>query len=187
VRLFARECAWSDYPEADRAAAIGRALRCYLTAVRNADELLRPGQPPTPEEPLVAAVTFCDRATALDWLETERANLLSAVRQAAGPDHQIAWQLAAGLFGFFDVRGSWDEWEEVNRLALQAAQRGGDQRGEAQARRDLGAIAWRRYRLEEATKQLEHSLELRRLAGDRHGEAQTLNSLGLVLTASVWC
>jgi len=184
VRLFARECAWSDDPEADRAAAIGRALRYYLATVRCADELLRPGQPPTREEPPVAALAFRDRATALDWLETERANLLSAVRQAAaGPDHHIAWQLAAGLFGFFDVRGSWDEWEEVNRFALQAAQRDGDQRGEAQARRDLGAIAWRRYRLEEATEQLERSLELRRMTGDPHGEAQTLNSLGLVLTA----
>jgi DNA-binding SARP family transcriptional activator/tetratricopeptide (TPR) repeat protein len=184
VRLFARECAWCDDPERDRVAALTRAVRFYLATAQRADELLRPGQRPAAEESLAAGVAFRDRAAALDWLESERDNLLAAVRQAAaGPNHQIAWQLAAALFGFFDVRGSWDEWERVNRLALQAARSRGDLRGEAQARRDLGAIAWRRFRLEEATDQLERSLKLRRVIGDRHGEAQTLNSLGLVLTA----
>ena len=120
----------------------------------------------------------------LDWLEAERANLIAGVRQAAaGPFPEIAWQLAAALFGFFDLRGSWDEWEQVNRLALQAAQGRGDRGGEAQTLRDLGAIAWRRFRLEEASGHLTRSLELLRLVGDRGGEARTLNSLGLVLTA----
>jgi DNA-binding SARP family transcriptional activator/tetratricopeptide (TPR) repeat protein len=184
VRLFARECAWCDDSEPDRVAALTRALRFYLTTARRADDLLRPGQWPASEVPLSAGVAFRDRAAALDWLETERANLLAAVRQAvAGPDHPVAWQLAAALFGFFDVRGSWDEWEQVNRLALQAAQGRGDQRSEAQVWRDLGAVSWRRFRLDEAADHLERSLELRRLIGDRHGEAQSLNSLGLVLTA----
>ncbi len=184
VGLFARERASCADPEPDRTAALGRALRCYLAAARRADRLLRPGQSPATEEPHVAPVELHDRAGALDWLEAERANLVAAVGQAAaGPHHGVAWQLAAALFGFFDLRGSWDEWEEVNRLALQAAQRRGDQRAEAQAWRDLGAIAWRRFRLEEATGHLARSLELHRLVGDRHGEAQTLNSLGLVLTA----
>jgi len=184
MRLFARERTSCHDPEPERVAALGRALRCYLAATQQADRLLRPGQSPAADEPHVARLEFRDRAGALDWLETERANLVAAVgHAAAGPYGEIAWQLAAALFGFFDLRGSWDEWEQVNRLALQAAQRCDDRRGEAQARRDLGAIAWRRFRLEEAAGHLARSLELRRLAGDLHGQAQTLNSLGLVLTA----
>jgi DNA-binding SARP family transcriptional activator/Flp pilus assembly protein TadD len=183
VRLFARERASCDDLELDRAAAVARAVRYYLAAARRADRLLRPGQPPVADEPLPARVEFGDRAEALDWLETERANLIATVRHAAVSDPQAACELAAALFGFFDLRGSWDEWEQVNRLALQAAQGRGDRRRQAQVRRDLGAIAWRRFRLEEATDHLTCSLELRRLVQDRHGEAQTLNSLGLVLTA----
>jgi DNA-binding SARP family transcriptional activator len=184
VRLFARERAGCDEAEPDRAAALARALRCCLDATRRADRLLRPGQPPAVDAPLRACVEFGDRAEVLDWLEMERANLSAAVRQAAaGPDAEVAWQLTAALFGFFDLRGPWDEWEQVNQLALEAAQRRGQRRGEAQVRRDLGAIAWRRFKLEEATGHLARSLELWRLVGDRHGEAQTLNSLGLVLTA----
>ena len=184
VRLFARERAGCDEAEPDRAAAVARALRCYLGATRRADRLLRPGQPPAVDAPLRACVEFGDRAEALDWLETERANLSAAVRQAAaGPDAEIAWQLTTALFGFFDLRGPWDEWEQVNQLALEAAQRRGEIRGEAQVRRELGAIAWRRFKLEEATGHLSRSLELWRLVADLHGEAQTLNSLGLVLTA----
>jgi DNA-binding SARP family transcriptional activator/tetratricopeptide (TPR) repeat protein len=184
VRLFACERASCDDPLRDRVAALGRSLRWYLAATGQADRLLRPGRPHVADEPLAAHVELRDRVEALNWLETEQANLVAAVKQAAAsPDPEVAWQLAAALFGFFDLRGYWDEWEQVNRLALLAAQRCGDQRGEAQARRDLGAIAWRRFRLEEAANHLTCSLELRRLVGDRHGEAQTLNSLGLVLTA----
>jgi DNA-binding SARP family transcriptional activator len=183
VRLFARERASCEDPEPERAAALARGLRCYLAAVRRADRLLRPGQPAA-DEPPPGGVELGDQAVALDWLEAERANLIAGVRQAAaGPFPEIAWQLAAALFGFFDLRGSWDEWEQVNRLALQAAQGRGDRRGEAQTLRDLGAIAWRRFRLEEASGHLTRSLELLRLVGDRGGEARTLNSLGLVLTA----
>jgi DNA-binding SARP family transcriptional activator len=185
VRLFARERASCEDPEPDRAAALARALRCYLSAARRADRLLRPGQPPVPGDPPPDGVELGDQAAALDWLETERANLSAAIRQAAaGPAApEVTWELAAALFGLFDLRGSWEEWEQVNRFALQAARDRGDRGGEARALRDLGAIAWRRFRLEEATDHLTRSLELLRAIGDRGGEARTLNSLGLVLTA----
>jgi DNA-binding SARP family transcriptional activator len=184
VRLFARERASCEEPEPERAAALVRALRCYLSAAQRADRLLRPGQPPVVGKPLPDGVELRDQAAALDWLEAERANLSAAVRQAAAsPAPEVAWELAAALFGLFDLRGSWEEWEQVNRLALRAARDRRNRRGEAQALRDLGAIAWRRFRLEEATGHLTRSLELLRPIGDRGGEARTLNSLGLVLTA----
>jgi DNA-binding SARP family transcriptional activator len=186
VRLFARERAADEDPEPERTAAVMRALRRYLATTRKADHLVRPGQATAAdrltEEADVPA--FADQVAAMAWLEAERANLVAAVAQAAaGVTPGVAGQLAASLFGFFDVRGYWDDWERVNHLALQAAKACGDLRGEAQAWRDLGAVAWRRFRLDEATSHLQRSLELRRRLGDRHGEAQTLNNVGLVLIA----
>jgi DNA-binding SARP family transcriptional activator/tetratricopeptide (TPR) repeat protein len=186
VRLFARERAADEDPEPERTAAMMRALRCYLATTRKADHLLRPRQA-TAADQLTEAVdvpAFANQAAAMAWLEAERANLVAAVAQAAvGVAPGVAGQLAASLFGFFDIRGYWDDWERVNQLALQAARACQDVRGEAQAWRDLGAVAWRRFRLDEATSHLQRSLELRRRLGDRHGEAQTLNNLGLVLIA----
>jgi DNA-binding SARP family transcriptional activator len=183
VRLFARERAANEDPEPARDAAVGRGLARYLATVQRADLLLRPGQPTVDDTP-VAPVALRDRAEALQWLESERANLVAAVgRAAAGPHHRVSWQLANALFGFYDLRGSWDEWEQVSLLALRAARSGGDLRGQAHAQRALGAIAWRRFRLDEATRHLGESLRLHRQIGDPHGEARTLNSLGLVFTA----
>jgi DNA-binding SARP family transcriptional activator/tetratricopeptide (TPR) repeat protein len=190
VRLFARERASRQDTEPDRVAALNRAVRCYLTVARHADQMLRPGQTRAGEphdghiEVRNGHVEFRTDTEALDWLEAERANLVAATASAAaGPQYAPAWQLAAALFAFFDMRGSWDEWEQVNMLALQAARCGGDHPGEAHTRRNLGAIAWRRGRLAEATDHLTRSLTLCSQVGDRHGEARTLNSLGLVLTA----
>ena len=184
VRLFARECAWREDSAVERGAAVGRAHRHYLAASQAADRLLRPGRRPLEDELPADRAGFRDSAESLEWFETERVNLLAAIDQAGtGPDYQITWQLTAALFLFFDLRGSWDQWERANQAVLQAARHCGDSDAEAQALRDLGAVAWRRFRLEEATALLQRSLELRRMTGDRHGEALTLNSLGLVLVA----
>jgi DNA-binding SARP family transcriptional activator len=188
VRLFARERAAEEDSQTERAAALRRALDWYLTAARQADLLLRPGRRAAEDhaegDVEGGGPMFADRRAALTWLEVERANLVAAVTQAAaGAAPAVAWRLAAALFGFFDVRGHWDDWEQVGRLALQVAQGCNDRAAEARAWRDLGAVAWRRFRLEEASSYLQRSLELRRRLEDAAGEAETLNSIGLVLTA----
>jgi DNA-binding SARP family transcriptional activator/tetratricopeptide (TPR) repeat protein len=182
VRLFAREYAASEDTQAERAAALARALDSYLNTVQHADLLLRPGQTAS-HEPAVASGELRDHAEAINWLETERANLVAAVGRAAGSQPTLAWQLANALFGFYDLRGSWDEWEQVNTIALQAARSSSDLPGQAHTLRALGAIAWRRFRLNDARGYLEESRRLFREIGDSHGEARTLNSLGLVFTA----
>jgi hypothetical protein len=67
LRLYAREQASHRHPEPERAAALVRAFGLYV-----ADGRWRKG-----------GVELADAATALDWLDAERANLLAAVRQAA--------------------------------------------------------------------------------------------------------
>jgi DNA-binding SARP family transcriptional activator/Tfp pilus assembly protein PilF len=181
VHLFARERSEQEDSEPARAAALTRVLRFYLVTAQRADELLRPGQPAVAGgewEPLA----FDDRAAALAWLELERSNLVASVRQAAAPGVpcEIAGALAATLFGFFDLRSYWTDWEQVNRLALGFAQQRRDRAGQARAHRDLGALAWRRYQLGAALAHLREALRWFREVGDRRGEGLSLNNLGLV-------
>jgi tetratricopeptide (TPR) repeat protein len=184
LRLFARQCAERVEPLAVRRAALARVFDFYLSHSRLAERLLRPGDPGDrgrPKEP--QASCFPDRAAALGWLDLEHANLLATVKQAAtSPEAapEVCWQLAEALFTFLDVRGSWVDLERVNQLALEASRHHGDVRGQAEAHRALGAVAWRQYRLGEARSHLERGLELFRSVGSRRGEAISLNGIGLV-------
>ncbi|HEY8504467.1 MAG TPA: tetratricopeptide repeat protein, partial [Gemmataceae bacterium] len=185
--LFAREQARQWEPAAERQAAHLRALRFYLATAERASGLLAPGDRlrsgsgSAPGAP--SGLPLRTMEEALAWLDTERANLMAAARQAAsGPADAAALvpRLAMALYWFFRMRWHLHDWEAVNLLALQVTRRLGDRHGEGQILNDLGVMYSQSSRLHDALDALTKSLRLRREVGDRRGEGMTLSSLGAV-------
>jgi tetratricopeptide (TPR) repeat protein len=186
LRLCARELVGQHHGERELASALTRALGFYLATAWQTLALLRPGDyrlTRIDDRWSKGGLELCDDQAALAWLETERANLLAAVRQAAatpGVPGEIAVQLAQALFGFFWVHSHWRDSVQVNQIALEVAGRLGDRAAQAEAHNDLGYAYWLQGRYEDALARLRESLALRRELGDRHGQAASLSNLGNV-------
>jgi DNA-binding SARP family transcriptional activator/tetratricopeptide (TPR) repeat protein len=199
LRLFAREQAETEEPPRERKAALVRALHWYLALAEQADELLKPASlrrdRHRPEQ--VPGAGLADRAAALAWLGDERANLVAAARQAAA--HQdpavasIAWRLGDALFGFFDLRKNWSDWQAVCEPAVAAARRAGTAIDAARALNRLGIVYREQRRLPEAMAQQQQALALSRQVGDAGVEGSVLNNLGITyqdqkdFTAAIAC
>jgi tetratricopeptide (TPR) repeat protein/transcriptional regulator with XRE-family HTH domain len=186
LRLYARELAAEQHTEPERAAALTRALGFYTATAWGTLALLRPGDPRlgrADERWRTGGLDLADATAATAWLETERANLLAAVEQAAatpGVPSGIAVQLAHALFGFFLVRGYWQDWAQANQTALGVARRTSDQAAQAQALNDLGGAHWRRARYDQALACLQDSLAIHRKLGGLPGQATILGNLGVI-------
>ncbi len=181
LRVYAAERAEDDLPAAERQAAVIRLLTWYL---RTADAAATAVAPQRYDVPLGAAagddappLSFSGSEEALSWYDDERANLVAAVRQAAGSGlHEIAWRLPAPLFSIFNSRGNWADCIATSRIALDSARQAGNRQGEAWILNTLGE-ALGLTRQPEGIGCLERSLEIRREIGDRMGEAQAANNL----------
>ena len=130
LRVYARELASERHSEAERAAALSRALGYYTASAWQTLAVLSPGDrrlAHADDRWRKGGVEFADDTAALAWSEAERPNLLAAVQQAAatpGVPDEIATQLAHGLYGFFVVRGHQQDWVQANQVALGVARRG---------------------------------------------------------------
>jgi tetratricopeptide (TPR) repeat protein len=173
VRVYARQQDSGQEP-----AALTRLVGFYTATVWQTQALLRPGDQR-------AAITeeggrqFHSMPEALAWLEAERANLLAAIGQAAATaSANPAGQLTRALFGFFLVRGYWQDGVAANLTALEVARRSRDRSAQAHALIDLGALYRRQGRFQQAIDCLKESLAVFREVGDRDGEAASLTNLG---------
>ncbi|MGH8931798.1 MAG: tetratricopeptide repeat protein, partial [Egibacteraceae bacterium] len=183
LRLFARERAEAEEDECGRDAALARALGWYLATAEQANELLKP-IPLRTSDQRGGGRLFADQRAALDWLETERANLVAAVKQAAAqaptPVASVAWRLSETLIRFFYLRRHMSDWQEVSEVALRVAQRSGDRPAQAGPRNSLGVIRFEQRRFDEAVASYEESLAIYREGGNRARERMVLNNLGSV-------
>ena len=179
LKFYATERAQKEEPEPDRADAVGRLLRWYLaTADAGADNVSRHRyRVPLEDEPDPAPLPLTSVEDALDWYDSERQNVLAAIRQAATIGmHDVAWHLSATLFPVFNRRDNWADCIIANRIGVDSARLAGHRLGEAWALQNLGQ-ALARLRDNEAFAVLEQALIIRRDIEDRMGEAQTEISL----------
>ncbi|TMR09873.1 SARP family transcriptional regulator [Nonomuraea turkmeniaca] len=109
-------------------------------------------------------------ADPLTWYETERPNILAAVRQAAalGLD-ELCWDLAVSAASLFQTRGHYDEWEETHRIALAATRAAGNTRGSAALLTGIGLLEAHRHRYGPAAAAVDEALELFERCADQHG------------------
>ncbi|MBR7836079.1 tetratricopeptide repeat protein [Actinospica durhamensis] len=185
TRLFARELGLVQESPAERTAALGRLFSWYLASAEAAALALRPDIAPVvprPEEgrarggaePAVPA----DRAAALAWFESERANLVAAALQA----HELgmwdlAWRIPEAMRTFFIVRRHWADWIRTYGTGIDAARECGDLLGEARMHDGLGVAYFDVHRFAESAEVTQTAVAVYRAAGRRDLEALAASNL----------
>ncbi|MFJ3218277.1 ATP-binding protein [Kitasatospora sp. NPDC086801] len=143
VRLYAREHAEAADRPAERAAALEGAFGAWLRlAEQAADQVPGPCFAPihgdAPRHPLPSALTAGLLDDPMAWFDAEQPALNASARQAAALRMvPVAWDLAACLEKYCDVRGLYDDWRSTHLAVLQACRAAGDVRGTAVLTRGL--------------------------------------------------
>ena len=182
-----RKAARADDAAGDPAPAIARLADFYLggmLAVKEQLEILIP-LPVTVTQPPPALPDLADYETAVDWMDTEWANLTAVFSLAVQLGLDAAsvglGQLATISYG---RRGGAAELHRGLKVSLPAAERLGQRRVLTSHRYLLGAVLMRLGRLEEATPHLEAARRLMAAEGDTISEAITLLQLADIRTYS---
>ncbi|MEV3870102.1 tetratricopeptide repeat protein [Streptomyces sp. NPDC049906] len=183
LRAYAVDQVNQEETGEDRTAVLRRLLTWYLhtadAAARHESGLHRVELGP-PEAGVVPS-SFRDGHEAVGWLTAEQANLTAAVRAAADAGFdRIAWQLHVVLRAFYSHQNLFAEWHTTGALALAAARRQGDRRGEAEVHHSLGMAYTQSQQLDRAAVHHAAALAGRRETGDRWGELMSLNGIGLL-------
>lgn len=184
LRVYARERVGTDEPPDERDRAVERLLGWYLHTVDAAYPFLatyrrRIHLEPVP--PRCRPLTFTTHEQALQWCETERANLVAAVHQAAASGRSgIAWRLAALLWAFLYLRGHLHDWLDTSRTALEAARADHDRRGEAQSLGDVAGALTQLRRFDESIEHYREEMINSRELGDMYGRIHAVANLGNV-------
>jgi DNA-binding SARP family transcriptional activator len=179
LRVYATERANEEESETDRGEAVARLLRWYLATADAGAGIASPHRYRVPfdDETAVAPLSLTSVDEVLSWYDSERENVLAAIRQAAGTSlYDVAWRLAATLYPVFNRRNNWADCIIANRIGVDSARRAGHRAGEAWVLQNLGQ-ALTRLRDKEALSVLEQVLALCRETGDTTGEARTTISL----------
>lgn len=183
LRRYAAEQVERQEQARDRDAALHRLHDWYLHAVDSAARLLYPHmlRLPVPETDARAPSAVTDLAAASNWLDSERANLVAAVREAArsGP-RPMAWLLADALRGYFWMCLRRVDWLATAEAGLAAAEETGEHRARAAARLCLADLHFRQGRYRQAVRHYAHALLLARRAGWVEAQAAVLGNLGCV-------
>ena len=182
LRLYAAECACADESAEDLQAAARRALVWYLQTADAANRIMIPRSRDAalePAEGFPRPLDFDSTSQAMSWCETERSNLIAAVRQAADiGESSIAWELAAALWSFFTLSKHWSDWITTYEIALTAARNLQTRRGEVSILNGLGVAHWELRRFDLALSFYNQALTISDEVGDRLGEGRTLNNIG---------
>jgi tetratricopeptide (TPR) repeat protein len=180
--VHARQMAEAEDPAETRDAVRRRMVEWYLTMAVAADLVLRPTRRrvgahfrQAAEQPPAA---FADERMALEWLETERRNLVSAVRASAeqGWD-ELVWELCEALWGFFLHLRPYGDWLTIHQLGIPAAVRCGHRIAEARLRIQLAAALTDLERHDEAIEENLLAVRLAEQEGDDMTRASALSEL----------
>src|SRR5215468_5088664 len=185
VRIYAVERLLADETVADRAAALGRLLGCWLSLAAEAHRRQYGGDHGVlhghaPRWALPGDVVDTLLADPMGWFEDEHAALVSAVVQAsrAGLD-ELSWDLAMTSVTLFEAGSYLEDWRTTHEAALDAVRRTGNRRGEASLLYSLALLALGE-RLSDASSMLGRAQALFDELGDIHGLALTWSGLAVV-------
>ncbi|MGA5044917.1 tetratricopeptide repeat protein [Streptomyces arboris] len=137
-------------------------------------------------EPVSAASgAFADQATALTWLDSERANLIASVAAAAAAgDQDIATRLPVILYDYLIWRGYVDDLIAVTTIACTVAHQAGALAAEAGAWNNLGIALTEASRYDDAVTAHGRAFDLFTSLENQHERGKALNGLGSALRDS---
>jgi DNA-binding SARP family transcriptional activator/tetratricopeptide (TPR) repeat protein len=164
LRAYAAERSEED-DDAERRAALTRLLDHYVTATDQAAQAL--------------TRTWADSAPARDWLDAERANLVSVCAFATRHGwhgHTVA--LARTLADYLDSGGHNIEALSIMSAACDSAHHLGDKAAESTLLGTLGHLRWMLGAADQAVEDFQRSVSLCRDGVDRAGESDALRCLG---------
>jgi tetratricopeptide (TPR) repeat protein len=173
IRLFATEHSLSRAKQDKRSQATSVLLTYYLAGTRAASTYL---DFTTPEPP--ATYGFSDEGRALEWLDTEYANLVAAVRAANGMHAFIALNLTRSLFYIIAIRRRYNDAITLSPIAIRAARQLRDKHGEGVVLRNLGSAQMEVGSPAKAIATYRSSLRMYRGTSDKVGEGTVLANLG---------
>lgn len=176
IREYAAECAATDASAED---AVVTLVDFFIDTATGAARLLyqHPGPPSAPGDRHLPLAT---EATALQWLDQERPNLVAAIRWAAVRPSVCgrAWRLADALWGYLASRGAAGEAVTACTAALDAARERGDRPAEVSLRALLGTIEYNLNRYDPAIDHYLAGLRAARDLGDTRAEGDALCNTG---------
>jgi tetratricopeptide (TPR) repeat protein len=182
LRAHAAEQARDADSQADLAAAIGRVLDHYLHTAARAQFVLAPNGEQValaPPRPGAAVGQPADYQQALAWFEADHQVLIAAVTLAAGSGFDAhAWQVPWAMKQFLRMRGHWQQWVAIQRIALAAATRLDDAAAQAMSGRLLANACTDLGDHDQARGHYACSLRLCQRLGNRLGEAKVHEGLG---------
>ena len=184
LRSYAAEQAAAEETASARDAALTRVLVWYLHCAANAAMVLPKRHYIRPEQVAVGPrpLTFATHEAALEWCETERANLVAAITTASRAGYDaLSWQLALALGSFFNLRKHWNDWIHTHRVGLAAAERDGNAEGQAWLLTGLGSAYRDTGRFDDAINAQQRAAALFTQIGDPEGIASARNNLGSAL------
>jgi tetratricopeptide (TPR) repeat protein len=180
LRAYAADMAGNDLGETDLREARERVLDLYLHTAGTAAGRLEPqisNAQAIVGEPL-------DYDGALVWFAAEHRVLLAAIADAAGHGFDgHAWQLARACTSFLHRQNHWRDLATTQNIALGAALRSADRRGQAYALYGLGLADRGLGRLAGARIRMLSALDLFEQEGDRQGEARVHQNLAWIADA----
>ncbi|MFC4059970.1 BTAD domain-containing putative transcriptional regulator [Planomonospora corallina] len=176
VRLYAAHRAEAEAPR-EFVPAVSRLLGEYRFLAEQAVRVLT-------EEHSAAASSprpFAGAEDALGWFDTERANLLAAIRAGLRwPEcEESAAETTRALTWLFRFRGSTDEWARVNDAVLPVGRRRGNTALVADTLDELGKLRRERGDLAAALAYARECLGVRQEIGEPKGEVRGRINLGV--------
>jgi tetratricopeptide (TPR) repeat protein len=180
IRDYIRALTGAHDSATDQEQAVGRLLDYYQHVAQIADKHLarysRPGISPDVAPP-EAVPRLPDATSALDWMRTERNNLLACITRGR-PQQAIA--TTAAMAAFLRQEGPWQHAAALHQTAAETARRCGDRLGEACALNELGLIRRLTGDYAAAAGVLGQALAIYEELRNRLGQANSLNELSLV-------
>jgi tetratricopeptide (TPR) repeat protein len=187
LRDLASELIDEEPPEVRRA-ALERVVSTYVSLAKAAGTLWEPlERREISRQDLGAWLGMRDASVIeaisqkpLAWLAAERASVVAMAESA----HEaglwaLTWQLAEAMVDFLQFGAHWDDWGQLNKLSLEAAQRAGDRRAEARTLRRVGDLHREQRQWQEAIDCYQESLRLLHGPEEPREEAATRHRLGL--------
>ncbi|WP_160148890.1 ATP-binding protein [Amycolatopsis alkalitolerans] len=174
VRAHALDRAEQDLPEPSRRDIV----EWYLMMTVKADAVVHPHRwrlgPRYAANPLPRPVE-----DAGGWLDREQASIRSAVLEADRRGwSELVWQFCEALWGFFLHHRHYQDWIELQRLGIAAAEQCGNRLAEARLRSQLGFAYAKIGRFREAVAENELALRLGRAEKHDLTMATALSQLG---------